>query len=127
MITSPFDFLSPITDAVGDLSNVLFGSGSSDLSEPMKRRIQELARNLERRPGLSLKIIPQVTPKDEEALLSGLLKTGNPNEDLQNLALERAELIREQLTDQHDIAPERIGIEGFESVDAPSGVRFELF
>ncbi len=72
--TAPFKMLSNLVGADEDLSVVGFEPGQSKLSPAMISRLNALAKALKARPGLRLKVTPQVSKSDEAELSEAKLR-----------------------------------------------------
>ncbi len=92
---------------VFDLKPVPFAAGSLILSGEGSERVAQLARLLERHPGLNLVLLPETTSADAEALANAE-DTASATTDPKALAAQRAEVIQRTLHEAYAIDPKRV-------------------
>ncbi len=73
-VSAPFKMLSGLVGSEKDLSVVEFGAGDAQLSSEMVDQLNTMAVALKERPGLKLKIIPEITDEDVVALKRAQLR-----------------------------------------------------
>jgi len=133
VVSAPFNALASLARSdlpASDLSHVAFDPGSSELDESDQKRLSALAQALAARPELSLELIGHADPiSDREAMTQRRLRemlernrqpmtaalekallerAKASDEDLRELAQERAQNARRVLRDTHGIANERL-------------------
>ncbi len=67
-VTAPFNLLAGIAGSNDDISEVIFGLGSAELSADSLSRLESLAGGLQQRESLRIRIIPTYSEADRAAL-----------------------------------------------------------
>lgn len=67
-VTAPFGLLAGIVGSEHDISEVVFESGTAELSGDSRGRLEALVGGLKQRQGLRLRIVPSYSEADREAL-----------------------------------------------------------
>lgn len=72
-VTAPFSLLANLVGSEEDLQQVTFAAGGSDLDEPGRAKLRDLAEALEQRPRLKLVITGRLNPETDRAKLQQAL------------------------------------------------------
>lgn len=111
-----------------DLRPVPFPAGSAALGADGETRIEELARLLERQTALRAKLIPAPSRADFDLVVGA--GDAHPLETLAGLAANRAQTVRDRLTRDRHVDPQRVSVEPWQptepDIEGDPGVDVQL-
>jgi hypothetical protein len=98
-----------------ELRPVPFAAGSAELGPDGEKRIEELARLLERQAALRARLIPAPSRVDLDALVAA--GTARPVDALAQLARDRVAAVHDRLTRDRGVDPKRVAVESSAPVE----------
>ena len=111
-----------------ELRPVPFPAGSATLGADGETRIEELARLLERQTALRAKLIPAPSRADFDRVVEA--GDTHPLETLAGLAENRAQTVRDRLTRERHVDPQRVSVEPWQpaepDIEGEPGVDVQL-
>ncbi len=99
--TAPLSIVGGLVGEDQQLDFIAFAAGEAEFAEGQQDKLDLIAQVLEERPILNITIVGAVDEKAEDI---------DDQQELQNLAEQRARMVKAYLVDEQDISPQRVFI-----------------